>query len=105
MTARQRQPAFGRKVRQWRESGLAPSTDIFLSLGWAYGRAWQWRIVIPDDVDPAELDYSCVAGLSCLMFGNSSPRMDDVARAVIPYGPYRLIGVCLRPPSSVIPIL
>ena len=55
MTARQRQPAFGRKVRQWRESGLAPSTDIFLSLGWAYGRAWQWRIVIPDDVDPAEL--------------------------------------------------
>lgn len=98
---RTRQPAYGRQIWRWRAAGFSPTTDLLISVGWDHGKRWAWRIVIAEDMDPAAIDFRCCAGLSCLLVGDNSPRMDDVARAVVRYGPLRLIGVCLKPRSVV----
>jgi len=86
-------PAFAKALIAKRRKGLAPVRDLLISADWSSGKAWSpWRIVVAPDDDPAQLDFSICAGLSCLLCGNSQARLDTIARAIIPFGPKRLIG-------------
>jgi hypothetical protein len=89
-------PPYARSLVQKRRRGLAPATrDLAIVTDWNIGKAWPWRIVVPDTEDPTQLDFSVVAGLSCLLMGHDRTRMDVIARAVIPFAPARLIGARL----------
>jgi hypothetical protein len=89
-------PPYARELVAKRRRGLAPaSRDLCISCDWKIGRSWPWRIVVPATDDPAQFDFRVVAGLSCLLLGRDQAHMDAVARAVIPYGPLRLVGVRL----------
>ena len=97
MTAVLRLPPYARDLLVKRRRGLAPaSRDLCISCDWKIGKSWPWRIVVPDtEDDPSQLDFRVVAGLSCLVLGRDQARMDAIVRAVIPFGPLRLIGVRL----------
>ena len=86
-------PAFARTLVAKRRQGLAPRSDLVVSCDWELGKAWSWRVVVGDEVDPEELDFSVVAGLSCLLVGRDQARLDRVAAAVAAYKPSRLVGV------------
>ncbi len=89
-------PPYARSLVQKRRCGLAPAArDLAIVTGWDIGKAWAWRIVVPETEDPAQLDFSVVAGLSCLLMGQDRARMDAIARAVIQFAPARLVGARL----------
>jgi hypothetical protein len=90
---KRRLPAFARALVEKRRQGLAPQRDLLISCDWGLGKAWSWRVVVGDDVDPEELDFSIAAGLSCLLVGRDQERLDRVAAAVSVYRPLRLVGV------------
>jgi hypothetical protein len=91
-TTARRLPAYARELVAKRRRGLAPVRDLCITTDWRLGKTWPWRVVVAADDDPATLDFSVVAGLSCLLLGHDQERMDAVARAVIECGPRRLIG-------------
>ena len=96
MSAGLRLPPYARMLMDKRRRGLAPATrDLCISCDWKIGRSWPWRIVVPATEDPSQFDFRVVAGLSCLLLGQDQAHMDKVARAIIPYGPLRLVGVRL----------
>ncbi len=86
-------PAYSRALLEKRRHGLAPKSELMIATAWNLGRAWPWRIVALPEADPQTLDFSIVAGLSCLVAGHEQARMDAIARAVIPFDPLRLVGV------------
>ena len=88
-----RLPPYARNLMAKRRRGLAPVRDLYIAADWSIGRSWPWRVVVAPDDDPTQLDFSVCAGLSCLLGGHDQMRMDAIARAVIPFGPKRLIGV------------
>jgi hypothetical protein len=89
-------PAFARELLAKRERGLAPRRDLLIATDWNSGKAWRpWRIVVAPEDDPAELDFSVVAGLSCLLVGHDQARLDTVAAHVAGWDPKRLVGVRL----------
>jgi hypothetical protein len=94
-----RLPPFGRAIWDLRKRGRVPVGDVLIVAGWNRMKGWPWRVVVPDDVDPAAFDYSFVAGISCRISASSRDRMDLVAAAVKPYRPRRLVGVTLEPPA------
>jgi hypothetical protein len=85
-------PAYARALIEKRRRGLAPQDDLVISCDWGLGKAWSWRIVVGDDVDPEERDFSIAAGLSCLLVARDQARLDRVAAAVSVYRPLRLVG-------------
>ncbi len=89
-------PPYARELVQKRRRGLAPAArDLAIVTDWNLGKAWAWRIVVPETEDPAQLDFTVCAGLSCLLLGRNQARMDAIARAVISFAPARLVGVRL----------
>jgi hypothetical protein len=88
-----RLPAFANTLFAKRRRGLAPQRDLLIACDWELGKAWSWRLVVPPDVDPEELDFSVVAGLSCLLVARNQTSLDRVANAVAAYQPMRLVGV------------
>jgi hypothetical protein len=45
------------------------------------------------DIDPDRFNFTVCAGLSCLLVGRNQVHLYAVARAVVRFGPARLIGV------------
>lgn len=89
-------PPYARALVQKRRRGLAPATrDLAIVTDWNIGKSWPWRVVVPATEDPSQLDFSVVAGLSCLLMGRDRKRMDEIARAIILFSPARLIGARL----------
>lgn len=98
-----RTPPFAREVLARRRRGLSPTNCLWIGAGWDYGRAGgSWRIVVPPTEIPLDLDFTCVAGLDCLLLGDGRDRLDVIASAIIPFRPARLIGVTRSPPATVI---
>ena len=86
-------PAYARALLAKRRHGLAPRRDLLIACDWKLGRPWPWRIVVPVDTTPEQLDFSVAAGLSCLLVGRDQTQMDCVAAAVSAFSPLRVIGV------------
>jgi hypothetical protein len=86
-------PAYARELIEKRRRGLAPVSALFIAATWDLRKAASWRIVVPETEDPAQLDFRVVAGLDCVLCGRDKSRMDTIARAIIPFGPKRLMGL------------
>lgn len=76
-------PAYGRELLELRRQGLVPAHHLVLIAldSWKWGRssAGSWyRLVISPEHDPAELDFSMVAGLDVLLC--YAPAVTLVAR-------------------------
>lgn len=100
-------PAYARPLLELRRKGLVPveqisglppiTAEISVSLD-----NWNWRkdrvrVVVAPDMDPAELDFRFVAGLSTLLawWPDKTPweRCDATIRSILRGGPTRLVMV------------
>jgi hypothetical protein len=94
--ATRRRPAFATALIAKRRSGLAPQNDLLVATAWELGTRWApWRIVVDPRSLAHEFDFTVCAGLSCLLLAKERTRMDEVARAIQPYAPARLVGVVI----------
>lgn len=92
-----RLPAYAATLLDCRTQGLAPCGDRLISTDWKLGRAWgPWRIVADPSIDPERFNFTVCAGLSCLLVGRNQVHLEAVARAVVRFGPSRLVGVDYR---------
>ena len=92
-------PAFARELMAKRYSGLAPIDDLVIACDWRIrDEHVGWRIVVPPTDDPEALDFTVVAGLSCLLLARDEARLDQVATAVAKFDPRRLVGVAYDVP-------
>ena len=82
-------PPFGRALWDLRVQGQVPIGDVLICAGWNRMAAWPWRVVVPDDEDPATYSFAFVAGISCRISAASRERMDQVAAAVGQFRPRR----------------
>lgn len=117
-----RLPAYARPLLELRRKGLVPAqsypgcrtvpAEINVSLD-----SWEWRqhkdyvrVVVTPDMDPAELDFSFLAGLSTLLawwpVKTPKERCDATIRAILRGNPLRLVLVSdeLGLPARIQPI-
>jgi len=95
-TSTRRIPAFAAALLAKRRAGLAPQNDLLVATGWDLGKRWApWRIVVDPRRAAHEFDFTVCAGLSCLLLALERTRMDEVAHAIRPYAPTRLVGVVI----------
>jgi hypothetical protein len=93
---RKQLPAYGIALLRIRKRGQVPGTPLIVTCGrycWRLGKRY-WRICIPDDQDPAELDFSAVAGLSiCIVHGGDvdAGRVKAIIAAILPMRPASLL--------------
>jgi hypothetical protein len=93
--ARARLPAFGRKLLALRRQGLVPACRVVVALDkWKHGRSYA-RVVVPEDTEPNELDFSFLAGLDVELvwspYLTTVERRNAAIRAILKPSPERLI--------------
>jgi hypothetical protein len=86
-----RLPAFGRELIELRRRGLVPGRTVIVSLdSWRWGKAYP-RLVVPEDLDPAEIDFSMIAGIETFVVWSSKistiARRDALIRALVRCAP------------------
>ena len=94
-----RAPAYASKLLHLRRRGISPIGSLCIATDWKLGKRIKWRVVVPDDLDPAEIDFQIAAGLDCLLMGNDQARMDAIARELLKLELARLVGACTNPPK------
>lgn len=78
-------PAYGRDLLEIRRKGYAPAW-VVIALNFKLGKAMP-RVCVPVDVQVAELDLRCVAGLDCLIaHENEKRRALDIAELALRHG-------------------
>ena len=104
---RLRQPAYGAELYALRCRDMVPirgfaNCHVVIALDtWQIGRN-NWRLVIPANDDPLDLDFVAAAGLDVLLAVNSGisdqARRDAAARAILRALPASLIELDIRAP-------
>jgi hypothetical protein len=75
---RKRLPAFGRELRALRDAGRVPRGGmVVITLSFRTPHHWYFRLVVGDDTDPHEIDFSDLAGVNCVVVVTPA---DDPAR-------------------------
>jgi hypothetical protein len=97
-------PAFGRELLDLRRRGLVPGRPVVISLdSWHFGRAYP-RLVIPGELDPAQIDLSMVAGIDTFVAWSSRistiARRDALIRALVRCGPCFLWACDIAAPEE-----
>jgi hypothetical protein len=97
-TLRPRLPAFGRELLDLRRKGLVPNPpEVFVSVD-----SWDWaknrtRVVVASDAEPADLDFSFVAGIDVWLgwWPDKTPieRRNATVRAILACLPLRVIMI------------
>ncbi|SEO37060.1 hypothetical protein SAMN05216404_11920 [Nitrosospira multiformis] len=83
-----RLPPYGKQLMSIREVGKAPSRMVVVAFDWDLGKAYP-RIIIPNDLTPAEIEFRFLAGLSVQITYRSKDahRVDAVAQEVAKVNP------------------
>lgn len=83
-----RLPPYGKQLMTIRQAGKAPARMVIVAFDWDLAHAWP-RIIIPDDLTPAEIEFRFLAGLSVQITYRSkdAPRVDAVAQEVAKVNP------------------
>lgn len=78
-----RYPPYGRQLEKIRQAGMIPSTRVIVSTRWELGAPYP-RIVIPDDILVANLNFSYLAGLSVQIVhcNNEAQLVNDLIDAI-----------------------
>lgn len=87
------QPAYAKQLAEARARGLKLRTSLIVSLGWDLGCAWP-RIVVTDDLEVLQADFSCVAGLAVIV-----AHRGKIPRALA------ISAACLRAGATLAPII
>lgn len=91
-------PAFGREILELRRRGLVPANErgaaeaVYVVLDdWKTCARRRWRVVVPKDAAPAELNFAFIAGLECFVIWRLSlttnARRDALLRSLLAAGP------------------
>jgi len=83
-------PPYGKQFMAMREAGKAPAKTVMVSFDWDLARAYP-RIIIPEDANPAEIDFRFLAGLPVQIIYRSKDahRVDAVVQEIL------LVNPCL----------
>lgn len=85
-----RLPAYGRDLVNLQRTGRNVEW-LLISLSFALGKAMP-RVVVPDDMQVAELDLRCVAGLDCwIAHEGKTSRALDIAELALRSGATRCV--------------
>ena len=80
-------PAYGRRLLQLRQQGRIPNKLLMVVFNWMIARAYP-RIVIPNNTQLAELEFSYLAGLPVqIIHSKDACRADAVAREILKVNP------------------
>lgn len=91
-----RLPPYGKQLMAIRQAGKAPARIVIVAFDWDLAHAYP-RIIIPDDLTPAEIEFRFLAGLSVQITYRSkdAPRVDAVAQEVAKVNPCFLAAFAL----------
>jgi hypothetical protein len=83
-----RLPPYGKQLMTIREAGKAPARMVIVAFDWDLGKAYP-RIIIPNDLTPAEIEFRFLAGLPVqITYRNKDAhRVDAVAQEVAKVNP------------------
>lgn len=83
-----RLPPYGKQFMTLREGGKAPSKMVVVSFDWDLAKAYP-RIIIPDNLDPSELEFTYLAGLPVQIIFRSKDahRVNGVAHEIMQVNP------------------
>jgi len=101
---RARLPGFGRELVELRRQGMVPARPIVVALdSWKWGRSYP-RLVVAEDLDPSEADFSVVAGLECFLAWSSKvtsvARRDTLIRVLVKCAPIFLWACDMAAPHE-----
>jgi hypothetical protein len=100
-----RLPAFAKDLAQARREGMTlrdPTVSVWLH--WRSRPRLGYGVVVRDQDDPAELDWSFLVGLEVLLFarGDAKDRVRAAARAIRAARPSRLLIIDCEDPKIVV---
>jgi hypothetical protein len=76
-------PAYGRKLAAARKRGLVPARDVLVFLDyWPPRRDIFFSLVIPQQADPGDIDFSVLIGLWVILVARPGVAAFRVLRAV-----------------------
>jgi hypothetical protein len=83
-----RLPPYGKQLMTIRQAGKAPARMMIVAFDWDLGKAYP-RIIIPNDLPPAEIEFRFLAGLSVQITYRSKDahRVDAVAQEIAKVNP------------------
>jgi hypothetical protein len=83
-----RLPPYGKQLMSIREAGKAPSRMVIVAFDWDLGKAYP-RIIIPNDLLPAEIEFRFLAGLPVQIpyRGKDAHRVDAVVQEIAKVNP------------------
>jgi hypothetical protein len=92
-----RLPAFGRELLNLRRKGLVPGRTVVVALdSWRWGRGYP-QLVVPDELDPLEIDFCMIAGIEVFLAWSSAKtridRRDSLIRSLVACEP-RFLWCC-----------
>lgn len=81
-------PPYGKQLMSIRQAGKAPARIVIVAFDWDLGKAYP-RIIIPDDLTPAEIEFRFLAGLPVQIPYRSKDahRVDAVAQEIVKANP------------------
>ena len=76
-------PAYGKQLMTIRQAGKAPARMVIVAFDWDLGKAYP-RIIIPDNLTPAEIEFRFLAGLPVQITyrAKDAHRVDAVAQEI-----------------------
>lgn len=83
-----RLPPYGKQLMAIRQAGKAPVRMVIVAFDWDLARAYP-RIIIPNDLTPAEIEFRFLAGLPVQITyrGKDAHRVDAVAQEIVKVNP------------------
>lgn len=83
-----RLPPYGKQLMSIRQAGKAPAKMVIVAFDWDLAHAYP-RIIIPDNLTPAEIDFRFLAGLPVQITYRSKDahRVDAAAQEVAKVNP------------------
>ena len=91
-----RLPPYGKQFLAMREAGKAPAKTVIVSFDWDLAQAYP-RIIIPNDVSPAEIEFKFLAGLPVQIIYRSKDahRVDALVQEILRVNPCLLATFAL----------
>lgn len=108
--SRQKLPAFGREILELRRRGLVPANErgvaepVYVLVDtWDLAKHRRYRVVVPKEAEPADLEFAFVAGIDVFviwrMSSTSNARRDAVLRALVAAAPRFLFVIDWEAPE------
>ena len=81
-------PAYGKQLMAMRRAGQIPASIVIVTFDWKLARVYP-RIVITDEAVPAELNFSCLSGLSIQIVYNAADahRVPAIVEEILKVNP------------------